>query len=144
MRDLFQAELTRQHHPFEAKQCELLRPFQIMDSELRAGMQAELRKVFLHQPDNAHVLHDHAVGAQVADERQRFERLVEFVLLNKRVEGDVNAAAKVVRVADQFIKRFGGKVTGLGAGRKARQSGVDGVRAVRQPGPRRFRRSGGS
>jgi len=144
MRDLFQAEFARQHDALDAEHRELFRPFQIVDSELRAGVQTELRKIFLSKPDNAHILHDNTVSIQIADECQRFECGRKFALLNERIEGDVNAAAEVMRAADQFIERFGRKISGLGAGGKARQAGVNGVRAVRQRGPRRFGRSGRS
>lgn len=143
VRDFFQTQLARQHHPLESKRRKLFRPFQIVDGELCAGVQSELRKVFLRQPNDAHILNDHTVRVEVADRRQRFERGIEFTLLDERIEGDVNTTAEVMRVADQLVERLGGEIARLSAGGKARQSGVNGVRAIRQRGPRRIRRSGG-
>ena len=106
-------------------------------------MQAQLRKILSYQPDNAHVLDNDAVGIEVTNEGECFERFTEFTLLDKRVERDVNAAAETVRIADELVERFNRKIAGFGAGGKARESGIDGFGAIRQRGPCGFGRSGG-
>jgi hypothetical protein len=115
-----------------------------MNSQLGAGMQVQLWEIFSDQMGHAHILNNHAVGVEITDQRQTFERIVQVALLDERIEGDENAAAEVVGIADHLIECFFGKVAGFRPGGKAGESGIDRVGSVGQCGPGGFRRSGGS
>ena len=72
-----------------------------MRDELGGGVEVELREVAAAEARNAEVLYDDPVGANVCELRKFARRLLERVLVEDGVEGNVHLLAPLAREAHE-------------------------------------------
>jgi len=97
-RRLLQRQFARQHHTPESQRCQGARTGEVVHRKLRAGMQAQARKVPARDALDAQILHDDGIRAQVVEFLQYFDHAGKIAFLGQRVERDVHAARSFQRV----------------------------------------------
>ena len=98
------------------------------DAHLRAAVDLELGRDLLRQFEDAEVLHDDGVGPGFGDSRQRAGGLLQLMLEDQRVEGDVAFDAAAVE-GPHDLGQFVEVESDFGAGGEMLQAEVDGVGA---------------
>ena len=147
--DLLDGEFTREDNTREAKLPERENAFEIVRDKLGRGMKLKAREMIVNELRDAEVLHDHAIRADVLQPRQRLDRRIEAVLVEQRVEGDINllrtrpecrappvaygrSALRILpapRIRKEPFKFLKGEVRREGTRRKVGKTAIDRVRA---------------
>ena len=127
--DLFQGRLAFQNHPFDAQIPGEGDPRRVMQPHLSGGMNGQAGEIVPDQPQRAGILHDHSIGAQQFQCRQFFCGVAKFVLLDERIEGDIDFFSVSACVAKQFAHIFMGEIFGPFPGVEAFQARINRVRA---------------
>ena len=139
--DLFQfgkCGLTLQNH---AGKSEILCKGEscgIVQSHLGRTVQHELRKIFARNPHDSEILHDDGIRPQFLQTRELLRRLVKLILLDERVERDIDAPGESVRIRDQARHLVKREIFGPFARVEAFQAAVDGIRPRVKRGKRAF------
>ena len=142
--DLVEREFARQHDAAEAEVSERQDAFEVVGDKLRRSVERQVGEVAAADSRDAEVLHDQRVGAERVETRQRVDGVVEGPLVDERVEGDVDAPAPGVGVAQQSSEVVRRQVVRKGARGERGETAVDGVGARLERGERRLEVSGRS
>ncbi len=92
--DFLERQLAGQHDAGEAEPGQRLRPRPVVDRQLRAGVQFQLREVRAEDVIDAEVLEDDRIDADVGEGGEGFDQFGQLILANQRVDGDEDAAAR--------------------------------------------------
>ena len=131
-RDLVEAQLAGQDGAREAQAGEAFELGARVRAELRAGVQFELGIGLVDEARKAEVGHDQGVEAGPVGRLEGAQGLVELVVFEQDVQGEVHAGAVQVRPVDGGEQRLGREVGGEGARAPGVEPQVDGVGAGRQ------------
>ena len=130
--DFLQRQFAREHHAREAHCLQRFSAGAIVNSQLRAGVQFQFRKVFSNYVVNAQVLDDQRVHANFAHRSQRVDQFAHFALKNQRVDRDKNTplALHGMRERRDRVEVFDRKILRFRTRRKLLQPQINRVRAV--------------
>ena len=128
-RHLREGQLAREDDAAEAAFLQREDALQVVGNELRRGVELQRGEVLAHELRDAEVLHDQPAGPDLRQPRQRLDRARELILVQQRVERDVDATPLRPRVGDQVRKFRVGEVLGERARGEVGQPAVDGIRA---------------
>ena len=92
--DFLERQLAGQDDASEAEPCQRLRPGPVVNGQLRAGVQFQLREVRAEDVVNAEVLENDGIDADVREGGEGFDEFGQFILTNESVDGDEDAAAR--------------------------------------------------
>ena len=139
--DLLQAQLPGQHRPGQPHLRRGFHAGEVMDAHLGAGVKRNVRQSGADGLDEAQILDDNAVGAQVGSQLCRGDGRLQLPVVHQGVQGHIDLAAPDAAIAHGFFKFFVGKILGAAAGVEIPHSQIHGVRPVLDGGDDRFRRT---
>ena len=132
--DLVEGQLAGEDGALEAKLGQQGELGARVGVELRARVQREVGVAHAHLGREAKVGHDERVEAGLVRSGQRRERRLDLVVLEQRVEGEVDTGAEEMRAVDGLEQRSGGEVGREGARAPTLETQVDRVGAGRERG----------
>ena len=142
--DLLFIQLPRQYHALHPQLRRGEDAGEIVDAHLGAGVEREIGAGRAQHPRRAQVLHQHRVGAGLAEEAPGVRQLLQFPVRGERVERDIDLAAALTAVFDGLEVLLAAKIFRVAPGvERAVKAEVDGIRAVLHGGDDRLRTSGG-
>ena len=106
-------------------------------------MQGDVRQVLSDCGDEAEVLDDDAVGADLGGKARRLQGGLDLAVIDERVERHIHLAAAHVAVAHGALKFLIGEVLRAAPGVEVAHAHINGVRAVLHRGDHSLGRPGG-
>ena len=134
---LLQRHLPFENHPADSERGGSGDPGGVVNAHLRGGVQRQLRKVFPTELHHRRILHDQRIGLESRELGEKLRRLIQLLLPEQRIEGEVDPAIAAMRILKQFSELLRRKIRGALPGVELRQSAVDRI------GPRVERGEGG-
>ena len=139
LRYLLKRQLARQDDAAEAELLQREDAFEVVGDQLGGGVELELREMPAAEACHAEVLNDQRVGGDFGEQGERFRRRFKLSLVEKSVEGNVDAARRVlcVGVGDKALQLVRREVLRECARRELRKAAVYGVGSGGERGKRR-------
>ena len=141
--DLVKAQLAGQHSPCHAELGGRLHARKVVDGHLGARVQGDVRQVLPDCGDEAEVLDDDAVGADLGGKARSLKGGLDLAVIDEGVERHIYLAAAHMAVAHGAFKFLVGEILRAAAGVEIAHAHIDGVRAVLHRGDHSLGRPGG-
>ncbi len=124
---LFKCQFPGQCDSPELQPSQCFGPGTVVDSELRAGVQSQLWKVFPNEVIDAEVLDDERIDANFGQGRNSFDQFRQLVLADQSIDAheDTPPRLETVRIGSDLIYLFQRKVLRLGTSRELLQTQID-------------------
>ena len=91
--NLLERQLSRQDNTLEPEVLHRQHTLEVVRDKLRRGMELQIGEMLPANPRDADVLHDQRIGLHLVQSRYLLNRILEIILVNDRVKGDVNLLA---------------------------------------------------
>ena len=141
--DVVEGVLAREDDPLDPKFRHDARAALVVHGHLGGAVDLEARVDALDQADDADVLDDRGVDAEVYGFPQKGQGLGELGRLEEDIEGEVDPASALVREPAGFPNLSERELRALVAGVEAIGPQIDGVGPVGERGPNGVERAGG-
>ena len=128
-RDLLDAELAREDDAREAKLLERQDALEVVRDELGRGVDLEVREIRAAEAGDAEVLHDERARTDRIQLRELPHGLLDVVLVDHRVERDIDPLAAPARHAHEVLQVLGREVLRKGARGEIRKPAINGISA---------------
>ncbi len=132
--DLFQGQFPGGDDPAGARLLQKPGSFRAAQGHLCAGMDIQVRERLADVQKDAHILYNHCVQSLLVIGKKVIIQLFQLLVLQKRVDSQVEPAAMQVAVVHRLQKLFFRKIVCVGPGSKTGASHIDGVCACRHSG----------
>ena len=141
--DLVKAQLPCQHGAGYAELGCRLHARKVVDGHLGARVQGNVGQVLPDRGDEAEILDDDAVGADLGGKARSLKRGLDLTVVDEGVERHIYLAAAHMAVAHGAFKFLVGEVLRAASGVEIAHAHIDGVRAVLHRGDHSLGRPGG-
>ena len=114
--NLVQGHLPGQHHAGHPGFVCRAHPGGRMERHLGGRMHGHPRRARARQQKEAHILHKDGIHRQGAGVLQQFQRGQQLVLLQERIQSEIDLHPARMAVADRLLERLPVKILRIGAG----------------------------
>ena len=110
----------------------------VVDRHLCAGMQHQMGIALLNDPRHAHILHQHGVHAHIGEQVEHIAKVIQFALLDQRIDRHINFPPALMRILDCFAQAIRIEISRITACTEGSISQINSVCAARNRGNKCF------
>ncbi|MPM10114.1 hypothetical protein SDC9_56438 [bioreactor metagenome] len=144
VRDRLPGQFSRQYHPAQSQISAPVHTVQIADGHLGGGMDRKVGYCLAKHPQDAQILHQHRVRAQLGSFRGNLRGAGQLPVGDQSIKGEVDFNPPQMAIRNRRRKLLLRKVLCIPAGVKVPISKINSVSAGLNGGGDRLGRSGGS